>query len=96
MSSHLRVKHRACADGARRQANTAIARQHWDVLGDVACRDERIYLTVVACGSPVRAVARVSGLSHTAVRKVLLRVEERREDPAFDRRLGAIEMEIAA
>lgn len=64
--------------------------------GVAAARDEGIYLAVIAGGVPARAVARAAGLSHTAVNKLLRRVENRRDHPEVDDRLSRLETEIAA
>lgn len=71
-----------------------------DLLARATCvaaaGDERIYLAVVAGGVPARSIARAAGLSHTAVNKLLRRVENRRDHPEVDDRLSRLETEIAA
>ncbi len=78
------------------RANDTLARDVLARVPDVVGRDERIYVAVVGGGAPARAVARAAGISHVAVMKTLRRVEDLRDDPAVDRRLTRIEMEIAA
>lgn len=54
-----------------------------------------LYLTVVGVGHGQRAVARVVGVHHEAVRKALRAVEERRDLKAFDAELSQLEEQMA-
>jgi hypothetical protein len=58
-----------------------------DAARIAAARREAIYLAVTACGRGGRAVARAAGVDPKAVRKALAAVEDKRDDPAFDRAL---------
>ncbi|MBT56214.1 MAG: hypothetical protein CMF72_22785 [Mameliella sp.] len=49
------------------------------------------YLTVTICNVPGAVVARAAGCTRQNVAKSVAHVEERREDPAFDRVLSGIE-----
>lgn len=59
-----------------------------------AARQEAIYLTHVVFKRPLRSVARVAGISAPGALKALRAVEDRREDPGFDRALDELELEL--
>lgn len=59
-----------------------------------AVRQEAIYLAVTAFGRPLRSVARVAGISAPGALKAVRAVEDRREDPRFDRALDELELEL--
>jgi hypothetical protein len=59
-----------------------------------AARHEAIYIAVVILGRGHRSVARVAGVSHTAVNKAVAAVEDRRDDPRFDRSLDQIQLQL--
>lgn len=60
--------------------------------GDVArARDLAIYLTVVEGGLDLGAAGRLAGISKQAVHKTVKRLEDRRDDPAFDAALTRAE-----
>jgi hypothetical protein len=52
-----------------------------------AARHEAIYLTVTTLNRTGRSVSRAAGLHHEAVRKALKQIEDKRDDPKFDRAL---------
>lgn len=52
------------------------------------------YLTVTMCNVPGAVVARAAGCSRQNVAKCLRHVEERREDPAFDKAMEQLERTI--
>lgn len=57
-------------------------------------RQLAVYLAVVAADLPGRRVAAAAGLSQSTLREALLRLEERRDDPAFDEFLSRLEEEL--
>ena len=69
---------------ARRKRSMAAAKLH----------NQALYLAVVVCGVPGRAVARAAGVSESYVRRVLRLIEEARDDAALDRRLDELELRI--
>lgn len=72
----------------------AVRYDHGDARRISQARREALYMTVVHFGRSRRSVKRATGLSHQAVMKSLAAVEERREDPRFDRMLDEIELEL--
>lgn len=54
-------------------------------------RQLALYLAVVARGLPVRHVAFAAGVTPRGVRHALSMVEERRDDPNFDRQISQLE-----
>lgn len=50
-----------------------------------------LYLLVTGCNIPGAVAALAAGCSKQNVSKILGRVEDRREDPAFDAALGKLE-----
>lgn len=72
------------------QANVALAalgRADKTSAQIATARHEALYLAVTACGRSQKSVARATGLSPKAIRKALAAVEDRRDDPKFDREL---------
>lgn len=61
--------------------------------GPVIARQEAIYLATTVFGRPVRAIARVAGISAPAVLKACRAVEDRR-DGDYDRHLDELELEL--
>lgn len=57
-------------------------------------RSEALYMTVVRLGRSQRSASRALGLSQPAVHKSVTCIEERREDPQFDRMLDEFELEL--
>lgn len=52
------------------------------------------YLTVTICNVPGAVVARAAGCTRQNVAKCLRHVEDRREDPVFDRAMADLERTI--
>lgn len=57
-------------------------------------RHVAIYLAVCRFGLSLRAAGASIGMSGEGVRKAIAAVEERREDPRYDRRLDELELEL--
>lgn len=57
-------------------------------------RPAALYLLVVGCNLPGATVAQAVGCTKQNVSKHLKRVEDAREDPAFDAALGQIEARL--
>lgn len=55
-----------------------------------------MYLARVACGAKVREIAVAAGVAHNVVQYGLARIEDRRDDPAFDQLLDDLERELRA
>lgn len=53
-----------------------------------------LYLLVTACNLPGALAAQVAGCTRQNVSKMLGKVEDRREDPAYDAALAAIEQQL--
>lgn len=62
----------------------------------VLARRAALYLSVVVFDRPLREIARASRTSPECVRKALIAIEDRREDPAFEAVLGDLEKELRA
>lgn len=54
------------------------------------------YLAHVGAGQPLKQVAREAGLAPSSLREAVGKLEDRRDDPAFDAWLGNLERRIAA
>ncbi|HRN83260.1 MAG TPA: hypothetical protein PK857_00450 [Hyphomicrobium sp.] len=65
-----------------------------DAARAATARQEALYLAATVCGRSNKSLARASGLDPRAVRKALAKVEERREDAAFDRALDEVEIQL--
>lgn len=59
-----------------------------------AARHEAIYLTVTTLNRGGRSVARAAGVDPKTVRKALKQVEDKRDDPKFDRALDDAHLQL--
>lgn len=71
-------------------------RQRWRQPQLRRARHETLYLVVTLFGVPRQQVARSVGQTRSAVSKACRRVEDDRDDVQIDRRLSALEAELAA
>lgn len=65
-----------------------------DAARVAAARREAIYLAVTVYGRGTKSIARVSGLTPPAIRKALAAIEDKRDDPIFDRALDQAEVAL--
>jgi hypothetical protein len=59
-------------------------------------RQAAMYLFHVACGASLSEVGRIFRRDRTTVAHACMMIEDRRDDPAFDRRIARLESAIAA
>lgn len=73
------VEQAAIADGRRREAQVAAARQL------------AVYLAHVALGHDLSRLSLAFGRDRATIRHALRRIEDERDDPGYDRRVGRLE-----
>ncbi|MEM1345358.1 MAG: DUF6456 domain-containing protein [Pseudomonadota bacterium] len=72
------------------QTCTQAARQAFpDPTTTPAARDAALYLAHTECGQSIRALAQAAGAHPSTVLRAVRRIEARRDDPLFDRLMGA-------
>lgn len=69
---------------------------HDGVLQVARARCEALYLAVTVFGAKVRPLADAAGVRHPAVIGTVRDIEERRDDPIYDRHLDELELECLA
>jgi hypothetical protein len=97
------IRHGVAAERVRRgltQAETARVALSARGLGSdeeariATARHEAIYLAVTVFGRSHKSIARAAGISPPAVRKALTAIEDRRDEPRFDRELDELELQL--
>jgi chromosomal replication initiation ATPase DnaA len=62
----------------------------------VRARHEAIYLAVTVFEAKVRPLADAAGVRHPVIVNTVRSIEDRREDPVYDRHLDELELECMA